>query len=170
MEADQAARASTERKFGIQPLAPAALAQLPTEGYHAITLWHVLEHVHDLDGYLGQMLRLLDPKGALVIAVPNHQSLDARHYGPHWAGYDVPRHLWHFAPATLERLLTRHGFALLTKQTMPFDPLYVSLLSERYRKNPLGPVAGLFWGGLSLLVGLGQVNRSSSVIYVFLKD
>jgi ubiquinone/menaquinone biosynthesis C-methylase UbiE len=170
IEANEAARASTQRKFGLAVQAPEALPQLPPEGYHAITLWHVLEHVHDLNGYLQQLYRLLHPKGALVIAVPNHQSLDAQHYGPHWAGYDVPRHLWHFAPATLERLLARHGFALLTRQTMPFDPLYVALLSEKYRQSPLGLLRGLFWGGLSLLTGFWQVKRSSSVIYVFLKD
>jgi 2-polyprenyl-3-methyl-5-hydroxy-6-metoxy-1,4-benzoquinol methylase len=169
IEADGGARQYAQQKFQLDVQPPEALASLPSEAFQAITLWHVLEHIHDLDGYLAQISRVLHPKGALLIAVPNYQSSDAQHYGAHWAGWDVPRHLWHFSPKSMETLLARHEFSLLDKRIMPFDPFYVSLLSEKYRQNSLAPLAGAWQGLLSLVSGLANVDRSSSVIYVFLK-
>jgi 2-polyprenyl-3-methyl-5-hydroxy-6-metoxy-1,4-benzoquinol methylase len=169
VEADAGARAYAHQKFGLQVLAPEALATLPEGEYQAVTLWHVMEHLHDLDGYLRQMARVLHPNGALVIAVPNHQSTDAQHYGADWAGWDVPRHLWHFSPKSMEILLAKYEFSLMDKRTMPFDPFYVSLLSEKYRQSSLAPVRGAWQGLRSLVAGLAQVDQSSSVIYVFLR-
>jgi hypothetical protein len=69
----------------------------------------------------------------MFIAVPNHQSLDAQTYGQYWAGYDVPRHLWHFTAKTMCLLLERHGLKLITTLPMKLDAYYVSLLSEKYK-------------------------------------
>jgi len=169
IEADPGARAYAQQKFGLEVQAPEAMSTLPDAAFQAVSLWHVLEHVHDLEGYLQQIARVLDPKGALLIAVPNYQSTDAQHYGAHWAGWDVPRHLWHFSPQSMETLLAKYDFSLMDKRTMPFDPFYVSLLSEKYRQNSLGFLSGTWQGLRSLVLGWADVNRSSSVIYVFLK-
>ena len=60
-------------------------------------MWHVLEHVSELNKYLIQLNLLLEKDGRLIIALPNPESADAKHYGKCWAAYDVPRHLYHFS-------------------------------------------------------------------------
>jgi 2-polyprenyl-3-methyl-5-hydroxy-6-metoxy-1,4-benzoquinol methylase len=108
----------------------------------AITQWHVLEHVTDLHGTLEALKTRLDENGTMFIAVPNHQSSDAKQYREHWAGYDVPRHLWHFSRETMKRLLTTHHLNLVNVVPMQLDAYYVSLLSEKYKTEKTG-VSGL---------------------------
>ena len=73
-----------------------SLGTLPKNRYDVITLWHVLEHLPNLDDQINKMVTLLNEKGTLVIAVPNFKSYDAQYYKNYWAAYDVPRHLSHF--------------------------------------------------------------------------
>jgi 2-polyprenyl-3-methyl-5-hydroxy-6-metoxy-1,4-benzoquinol methylase len=101
--------------------------------YDIITLWHVLEHVHELNPTLTTLRSLLNPGGMLFVAVPNSSSYDASHYGAQWAGYDVPRHLWHFTKKPMIKLLSNHGLNVRQIRGMKFDSYYVSLLSENYR-------------------------------------
>nr|HMU04853.1 class I SAM-dependent methyltransferase [Saprospiraceae bacterium] len=135
-----------------------------------ITLWHVLEHLYDPNAYLQKFHSLLDHNGYLIIAVPNHACFEAKYYGTYWAAYDVPRHLWHFTPETLEKIAVRNNFKLIEKKMMPFDPFYNSLLSEKYKNSTLGLLQGFTIGFVSYLKGLINVNKSSSVIYVLKKD
>jgi len=136
--------------------------------YQVITLWHVLEHLPELQADLVRIVSTLAPNGLLVIAVPNRLSLDARHYGPHWAAYDVPRHLWHFTPQAMEKLLTQHGLKLVARKPLWLDAYYVSLLSEKYRgaSTLIAWVNALLTGtrsNLSAWLGNGQF---SSLIYI----
>lgn len=170
IEADAGAREFARKKFRLPVIAPHQTAHLPDKHYDCISFWHVLEHLHDLTETFAQVQRLLAPQGILVVALPNQQSYDAWYYGRYWAAWDVPRHLWHFAPHNIERLAGAHGFKLLHKQTMPFDPFYVALLSEKYRGNRFGFVKGILQGVVSLVKGWLNVNRSSSVIYVFSRN
>lgn len=107
----------------------------PDQHYDVITLWHVLEHVPSLRQTLHQLKDLLATNGTMFIAVPNLKSLDAEHYGKYWAAYDVPRHLWHFSPATMQELLTQHQLNLIATIPMKLDAYYVSLLSEKYQQG-----------------------------------
>ncbi|MBN1135261.1 MAG: class I SAM-dependent methyltransferase [Anaerolineae bacterium] len=83
---------------------------LPNESASVITLWHVLEHVPSPVAALGDLARILQPHGALVLACPMHDSWEARLFGRHWSGYDVPRHLFTFSRQTLPRMLDMAGF------------------------------------------------------------
>jgi SAM-dependent methyltransferase len=103
-----------------------------------ITLWHVLEHVHTLNETLQLLKKILSEKGYIIIAVPNAESHDCKEYKNLWAGYDVPRHLWHFTQETMRALLYRNGLTLVAVKPMKLDSYYVSLLSEQY-KNPKQP-------------------------------
>ena len=114
--------------------------QQVTTSFHVITLWHVLEHVHNLRDTLTDLRQRLKPGGIIFIAVPNHESFDALHYGKYWAGYDVPRHLWHFNKGSLTQLLESNHFRLLQILPMKFDAYYVSLLSESYKTNGRSPI------------------------------
>lgn len=109
-----------------------SLTEVPDANYDVITLWHVLEHLPDLSETLARLKELLTRDGLLIIAVPNHTSLDAVHYKEYWAGYDVPRHIWHFTTGSMKLLLDKHGFSLLGIRPMKLDSFYVSLLSEKY--------------------------------------
>lgn len=140
-----------------------------SDTYDAITMWHVLEHVHDLNNRIDQVYRLLKKDGVLIIAVPNHTSNDASAYGNSWAAWDVPRHLYHFSPVTIKKLLSKHGFNHSASYGMKFDAYYVSLLSEGYRRGKKQHLLGLIRGFQSNLRAGSDEEKYSSVIYVFRK-
>jgi len=164
------ARQFTKTEFNLDVLETEELFGLNDETFDAITLWHVLEHIHRLNENMFTFQRLLKKNGKLIIAVPNHDSFDAKHYKAFWAAYDVPRHIWHFAPKQMQLLGEKHGFKLVSTHTMPFDSFYVSLLSEKYKKSGLALIKGIFYGKISWLKSLLNSRKCSSVIYVFEKN
>ena len=85
-------------------------SQLPPGSFDLITMWHSLEHVHYPLEVLRAAHRLLAPQGKLLVAAPNIDSLPFRWFGPAWYGLDMPRHLTHFTPRTLQLMLERVGF------------------------------------------------------------
>jgi 2-polyprenyl-3-methyl-5-hydroxy-6-metoxy-1,4-benzoquinol methylase len=145
------------------------LEKIEANRYDAITLWHVLEHVHELHRYLERFREILKDAGRLLIAVPNYTSYDAGVYKEQWAAYDVPRHLYHFSPKSMKILLEQKGFILEKVKPMWFDSFYVSLLSEKYRSGAffLRPL----WIGLrSNLKAISNPAKCSSVIYIAKKN
>ena len=137
--------------------------------YDVVTMWHVLEHVYELAEYLSQIHNVLKDGGTLFVAVPNYTSHDAKVYQEKWAAYDVPRHLWHFSPRAIVRLIEPVGFELVTRNRMPFDPFYIAMVSEKYRNNGLALFKGMMHGGVSLVRSLVDIEQSSSLIYIFHK-
>ncbi len=166
IEADEKARQFSQEQFGLSIFSPEEIKNISDKQFDVITLWHVLEHLHDLHGTWEHLKRLLKDEGVLLIAVPNHQSYDAKHYKQYWAAYDVPRHLWHFSPKSLRFLANMHEFQIIGRKMMPFDPFYISLTSEKYKNDALGFVKGLWHGCIAFLGGLLEVKKSSSVIYI----
>lgn len=136
--------------------------------FDAITLWHVLEHVPDLNETLKYFQTQLKTQGVLIIAVPNHFSADAEHYKEHWAAYDVPRHLYHFSPASLIRLCESHGFTYVEQKPMLFDSFYVSMLSEKYQTGSINYLKA-FSQGLRSNLKAQSTGHYSSLIYIFKK-
>lgn len=170
VEADEDARAHGIEKFGLEILSPDALFDGSIKDqYGVITLWHVLEHLYNPKNYMNAIRKLLKDDGHLIIAVPNCDCFDAKHYKNHWAGYDVPRHLWHFTPETAALFAKNTGFEIVKMKGMPFDPFYVSLLSEKYKGGQLGTIKGGLVGMTSFLKAVFNVKKSSSVIYVLKK-
>ena len=133
-----------------------------------ITLWHVLEHVPDLNNLLSQLKLCLSDNGLILIAVPNYQSFDSRYYKEYWAGYDLPRHFWHFSHAALERLLFNHGLLIQDKIPMKLDSFYVSILSEKYRRRKFQMLAPMRAFAIGLISNyMARKNATySSCIYV----
>ncbi len=167
LEPDEKARKIAAEKLNIQIDPIENLAQLPANQYDVITMWHVLEHVHDLPGYLERCREVLKPGGVLIIAVPNHTSKDALKYGAQWAAYDVPRHLWHFSPLSMSKLLNQYQFKLIEKLPMHLDAFYVSMLSEKYKGSGLLGAPKAFIAGLkTLLAAKNNVEHASSIIYI----
>jgi SAM-dependent methyltransferase len=142
---------------------------LEDRSFDVVTLWHVMEHLENLDATWDELNRILKDSGVLVIAVPNCASYDASVYRQNWAAYDVPRHLWHFTPSTIRPLAQRHGFTLSKEYPMPFDAYYVSMLGEKEMKHSLSFVRGLWTGFVAQLHCIGNKEKSSSMIYIFRK-
>lgn len=164
------ARDFARKEFNLNNLPSEKLFEIPKESFDVITLWHVLEHIHQLGENMNAFERLLSNKGKLIIAVPNSDSYDAKHYKAYWAAYDVPRHIWHFAPKQMKLLGEKHGFALKSLHGMPFDSFYVSMLSEKYKKSKFGLLKGMFYGKVSWIGSIFNPAKCSSVIYVFEKN
>lgn len=170
IEPDTPSRMRSIQQFGIDVHEESELDKLNSSGFDIITLWHVLEHVENLNNRMSQICRLLDSEGIVIIALPNCSSFDARHYQSFWAGYDVPRHLWHFTPQTIRDLGFKHGLTVFKTLPMHFDSYYVSMLSEKYKKSTLAFIKGMFIGLISnLRATLKQNNSYSSQIYLLRK-
>jgi SAM-dependent methyltransferase len=167
LEPDQKARKIASEKLGLDIKPLEALGQLKPQSYDVITLWHVLEHVHDLNGYMDHFRSILKSGGILIIAVPNHTSHDAKKYGSLWAAFDVPRHLWHFSPNSMEKLMTKHQFTLTDKIPMHLDAFYVSMLSEKYKgPGTFGSLTGFISGLQTFMSTQKKVEEASSIIYI----
>ncbi len=141
------------------------IEKLESNSFDIITMWHVLEHVPDVEHQVAELKRLLKPSGTIIIAVPNFKSYDANHYATFWAAYDVPRHLWHFSKTAIEKLFDKQNMNLVAVKPMWFDSFYVSLLSEKYKTGKMNFISGFFIGLLSNVSGLFK-KEFSSHIYV----
>lgn len=140
-----------------------ALAQLENQTFDVITMWHVLEHVPDLNHQIKELKRLLKPSGYLIVAVPNFNSFDAQHYGKFWAAYDVPIHFWHFSKTAIQKLFQKEQMELVKILPMKFDSFYVSLLSEKYKSGRMNYVKAFFIGLWSNIKAKSDMEYSSHI-------
>jgi 2-polyprenyl-3-methyl-5-hydroxy-6-metoxy-1,4-benzoquinol methylase len=169
LEPDEAARLKARSMYQIEVYPSDEIYKLPAASYDAITLWHVLEHVHELHEYTEQLKRILKVSGKLFIAVPNYTSYDAKIYKENWAAYDVPRHLYHFSPKSMKLLMEMHGLRVEKKIPMWFDAFYVSMLSEQYKNGNGNLLNAIFTGFLSNVKTLFNKEKCSSIIYIVSK-
>lgn len=136
--------------------------------FDVITLWHVLEHIPNLEETIVKLSNLVKPDGTLIVAVPNFKSFDAKHYQEFWAAYDAPRHIWHFSKKSIEKLFSKE-FTLQNIKPMIFDSFYVSLLSEKYKTGSKFSLKA-FWVGLRSNLSAIKSKEYSSHIYCFKKS
>ncbi len=170
LEPDETARrvALTDHKAALLDMD--SLFNLPSDSFDAITLWHVLEHVHDLHPYLERLKTLVRRSGRIFVAVPNYTCYDAAVYKAFWAAYDVPRHLYHFSPDAMETLLEQHGLQLQYSQPMWYDSIYISMLSDKYRGGGHGNnVRAVLTGLMSNIKAFIDKSKCSSLTYVISK-
>ncbi|GAB5400746.1 MAG: class I SAM-dependent methyltransferase [Aureisphaera sp.] len=136
--------------------------------FDVVSLWHVLEHLPNLEEVVSTLEDLVRPGGILLIAVPNFNSWDAKHYKEFWAAYDVPRHLWHFSKPSMRKLIPRK-FNMVSVKAMPFDAFYVSLLSEKYKTGNAFSLKA-FWMGFRSNLSAISSKEYSSLLYCFQKE
>lgn len=141
------------------------LSELENHSFDIITMWHVLEHVPNLEEQITELKRLIKPNGTIIIAVPNFKSFDAKHYGQFWAAFDVPIHLWHFSKTAIQKLFAKEKLELIKVLPMKFDSFYVSLLSEKYKTGKMNFIKAFFIGLKSNLKA-ARNSEYSSHIYV----
>jgi 2-polyprenyl-3-methyl-5-hydroxy-6-metoxy-1,4-benzoquinol methylase len=105
-------------------------APWPDGSFDTITLYHVLEHVHQPAVYLARIARLLTPGGIVLIAVPNFQSWERKIFQKNWAWLDVPFHLHHFEPARLLKLVAAAGLKTLDLRLTSAGPSFEHSLEK----------------------------------------
>ncbi len=141
------------------------------ERFDRIVFWHTLEHLHRINETLDKASGCLAINGTMVIALPNAGSLDATLYGRHWVAWDAPRHLYHFTPATLGKLLNRHGLEITSMHPFIPDTFYNCLYSEENIRREKGGSAlahiarGLIQGMRSTVAGTQNKELSSTLVY-----
>ncbi len=106
-------------------------AVFPDDFFDVVTLWDVLEHLHEPARSLQEIRRVLKPDGLLIFRVPNLASLDARLFGPFWAGFEPPRHLYVLSPNTTDKLLQKAGFRIIEQSPAPGN-YFTFILSMRF--------------------------------------
>ncbi|HLP63290.1 class I SAM-dependent methyltransferase [Flavobacterium sp.] len=141
------------------------MSEIEDHSLDIITMWHVLEHVPNLEHQLAELKRMIKPNGTIIIAVPNFNSFDANYYGKYWAAFDVPIHLWHFSKTAIQKLFAQHNLELTKVIPMKFDSFYVSLLSEKYKTGKMNFINAFFIGLKSNRYG-SKNNEYSSHIYI----
>lgn len=141
--------------------------------FDVITLFHVLEHMHNLRKSTKKIVELLNDNGTLIIAVPNFVSFDSKYYGSNWAGLDVPRHLYHFNKISVQKLAEEFNLRITETKPMKFDSFYVSILSEKYLKPNNNSILHLIKGGInglkSNIWAKNNENNYSSLLFILKK-
>lgn len=169
IEPNEQARIIANKKSNNAVFDSAHLQTLTPYSFDVITLWHVLEHLPNLEAHIATFEALLKPNGRLVIAVPNYNSYDANYYNRFWAAFDVPRHLWHFSQTAISKLVRKHNMIVQETAPMIFDAYYVSLLSEKYKSGLMNPFKA-FWIGWMSNWRARTSGEYSSMIYVVKKS
>ncbi|MGP1501687.1 MAG: class I SAM-dependent methyltransferase [Bergeyella cardium] len=160
-----AQKKSNKTKFLTKP----DLSEIEDNSLDIITLWHVFEHLEDRDYYLDLFYKKLKPEGVLIIAVPNYTSYDGQKYKEFWAAYDVPRHIWHYSRNGMQRLINTTQWKIKKIKPLLLDAYYISMLSEKYKKNPLFWLKGFIVGAISNYKAVKN-GEFSSLVYIIGKS
>jgi len=166
IEPNNLARERAMAEFGLEILEPQSMAAIPPASMDVITMWHVLEHLHDPAEQVKTNMKLLKTDGLLVLALPNYESWDANYYGKFWAAYDVPRHLHHFTQKSVMCLAEKSGLKIVEVQPLKFDAYYISLLSEKYANGKMNFLKAFFNGWRSNLSAKNNNFGYSSWVYL----
>jgi 2-polyprenyl-3-methyl-5-hydroxy-6-metoxy-1,4-benzoquinol methylase len=170
IEISERARNFSISKFSMKAISPDKVKDLSDGEFDYVTLWHVLEHLSDPVMWLKEIFRVLKDDGKCIVAMPNISSADSKKFGKNWAALDVPRHLWHFSPETLQKFIKDKGFICSRITGMPFDVFYISIMSYRYCQTRFAFLRGLTTGMILTLKNLFVGNSSSSLIYILEKQ
>ena len=167
IEPSEIAKNKAIKNYDLDIRSETNLNQFNMDEFDSVSMWHVLEHVYDLNKTIEHLNRIIRNNGILIIAVPNHKSLDAKKYKNYWAAWDVPIHVNHFCPTTMTNLMAKYNFTLKNKIGMKFDSFYVSLLSSEYRSGRKQYIEGFLMGIISNISAMLGFTEYSSTIYIF---
>lgn len=107
--------------------------KLPEGAFDLIFLWHTLEHMDDPQLVMARLYELLAPNGALIVAVPNFSSIEARRFKQLWFHLDIPWHKYHFNEKSMKYLARRHNYRIIRMTTLCVEQgpygLFQSLLN-----------------------------------------
>jgi 2-polyprenyl-3-methyl-5-hydroxy-6-metoxy-1,4-benzoquinol methylase len=92
-------------------------APFPPESFDVITCFDVLEHLYEPRRVMAKVTEWLKPGGIFYIFVPNIDSAEARVFGSYWCGLELPRHLFHYSPASFRYLAKSVGLQEISLET-----------------------------------------------------
>ena len=142
------------------------LSEMSSQKFDLITMWHSLEHIHEISKLFMDIDRLICDNGILVIAVPNIDAPERKWFGVNWAAWDTPRHLYHFNYDQLNKLLLKYGWKIQYSKPMLQDTPYNILLSLK-SNSPLQLISAFFLLLYSFIkVLIRGVNSSSSFMVI----
>lgn len=167
VETDKGARIIAEKKIGRK--IEEKIDVLSEENkYDVISMWHVLEHVYNVEKYLKKVNKLLKNNGVLIVGVPNCASYDAKKYKGNWVAYDLPIHLSHFRKNNIEALAKKSNFKLKEIKPLIFDAYYIGMLSAK--KSGSSFVSGFLYGLISNFKAKKSGEYSSLMYFLFKQD
>ncbi len=166
IEPNDLARKYAIENYNLNVYTENELDKLESQKYNVISLWHVMEHVYNLNERIEQIKRLLSKDGILIVALPNSDSWDAKYYKKFWAAYDCPRHLYHFNQKSVKDIFSKYGFDVIKIKPMIFDAFYISMLSEKYKTGKSNLVKSVFNGFRSNMYAFFRSKNYSSIIYI----
>lgn len=170
-EKDRRSASHARETFGISVQTTDFCDSLLSGRFDRIIFWHTLEHIHRINDTLEKAVQHLGKNGVMVIALPNAGSFDATLYGKHWVAWDAPRHLYHFTPETLGKLLNRHGLEITSMHPFIPDTFYNCIYSERNISREKGDsdlmfrARGIIRGIQSMAAGARNNELSSTLVY-----
>ena len=164
VETDMGARCIAEEKIG-QKIEEKLDFVGNENKYDVISMWHVLEHVYNIEDYLKKVNKLLKKDGVLVVGVPNCASYDAEKYKGNWVAYDLPIHLSHFRKNNIMELARKSNFELKSIKPLFFDAYYISMLSAK--KSGFSIASGFLYGLISNLKAKKSGEYSSLIYFLF---
>jgi SAM-dependent methyltransferase len=112
--------------------------------FQCITLWHSLEHLRDPRKSILELTPLLEKGGTVIIAVPNAEGWQAHLFRSKWLHLDIPRHLSHFGPKSLKKLLEKSNLTVgrTWHQELEYDIFGWSISAFRsLTKREIGPLS-----------------------------
>jgi dolichol-phosphate mannosyltransferase len=140
--------------------APLREAGLAGESFDLVTVWDVIEHLHDPKSELRHAHRLLKPGGILALSTMNADALFAKVMGRHWPWY-MRMHLYYFTPATMQRMLQDAGFELLAverhKRVSSLRYLLEKAGAMLGKLAVVGRIVGKPFGSAFLTIDLGDI-------------
>ncbi len=169
IEPNEKARLYAQTHYHLPVKEEKELENIPDGSFDVISMWHVLEHVPEIEKRIKQIKRILRRHGTIIIALPNPSSWDADYYNEYWAGYDVPRHLYHFSPEAFRNFCKINGLQLTDIKPLKLDAYYVSLLSEKYKQKKIPYLSAITKGFLSNYHAK-KTGNYSSLIYILKKQ
>ena len=105
------------------------LKSLKNKSVDIITMWHSIEHIHEINDILTSLRLKLKKNGYLMIACPNIAAYDRNLFMNNWIAYDIPRHLYHFNVITLSRIMNNCNYSIEKNIPMIQDTFFNIYLS-----------------------------------------
>ena len=131
--------------------------------FDVLTLWDVIEHVHDPVATLSACAGLLKDGGLLVLSTPDIGSRVAKVTGPRWMGFKLAEeHLYYFSRRTMALALEKAGFEILDESSVG-KHIALGFFAERLE---------LYAGPLARALGraLSAAKLSDRAVYVNPRD
>tara|TARA_Y100000768_G_C23989271_1_gene691088 strand:- start:3048 stop:3842 length:795 start_codon:yes stop_codon:yes gene_type:complete len=105
------------------------LSDLNQLKFDVVTMFHSIEHLHNIDESLEIIYNSLHKDGVLVLSFPNYCAYEKTFFKKNWVAYDAPRHLYHFSQKTIKKVLIKNNFEIIESRPLYLDTFYNIIMS-----------------------------------------